>query len=617
MPRRVAMLKKLHQRYKKRSKNEATEQPAKSDSTPAKNSAVEVESDTKDLSVSEAQLNKRSPISRLKKIAFGSKKRIIVSSVVVSIFALSAGAYALPTTRFVILNTISQANAEITVINAITKLPVSGAKVTTRSGASAVTDTTGKARIDKIDFGKTDITITRTNYKDESFSANITKKESDLGTHEISPTGVPINLKAIDWLSEENLTSFSAVIQNDQSTRVDAADGMLTLSVPYEATEALITVNAEGYNEFQVKVDMNGADINREPTNNDEVTVITAKLVIFGEHYFISNRDGTIGFYESMYDGGHIEKVVATNQKDSYLEYYTIPDTEKYVALLSSTGKIVNGRQDQLAIINIEDKSLKIIDEAPNQKLDFSIISVSDKNIVYQVSYDSERADQFKIKSYSFETGKLTTHYSSNSYLSPTFDEDRSSIYIVKQDAEYTGLAGSTFKILKINLSNNQQSSLFERQAVSFISIPPEKPDKLLVSVYDAYFNTVQSGYYLMDLSDNSKIEYLGTDWPDLGEPDEIPDSEKGQASPNGSNRIWISYRDDRARLILNETSQVISGQSEKLSVDNIIRWVNDRYVAVKASEGTQSSDYIIDTKTGNYQKITDSLSSYYGGYGY
>ncbi len=542
-------------------------------------------------------------------------KRFLPVTIVIFLAAISASAYALPASRYAILNTTSKADAHLTILNETTKQPISGVIVTLNNGSSCETNKDGVAFFNDSKFGKTTAAIQKNTYESKTVDFVITKDGADLGKVELKPLGVPVNINAKSWLSGKALGEFKIFINDEAKEATAGSEGTATLNIPYETPKLTIKVTADGYNDLSLDVDINDDSINKEPSSKDAVSTIDANMVSSGEHYFISDREGDISFYSVNYDGTNVQKLVTTNQKTDYLEYYSIPDTEEYIAVLASSGKPIQGRQDQLAMIKPDEKSLKIVDEAPGQKLDFSVISVNKDVVVYQVAYAEERADKFKIKSYNFTSGKLTTHYTSNSYIYPTYDKDRNSIYIVKNDAPFTGEAGSEYKLIKINLANNQQTDVITKENIGYLYTPESKPDKLLISIYDSYFNTMKAGFYLMDLEDNSKIEYLGADWTELDEPDEIPDSEKGQASPNKSNRVWIDVRDSKGRLILNESSNVIKGEIDKLSVNNIIRWLNETQLTVSGSDGSESADFIVDTETGNYRKITNTLLPEYGGY--
>lgn len=542
-------------------------------------------------------------------------KRFLPVIVLLIIAAISASAYALPASRFAILNTVSKADAHLTILNETTKQPISGVIVTLNNGSSSETNKDGVAFFNDSKFGKTTATIQKNTYEAKTVDFVITSDGADLGKVELKPLGVPVNINAKSWLSGKALGEFKVYLNDSDKETVVGSVGTATLNIPYETPKLTLKITADGYNDLTLNVDINNDSINKEPSSKDAVSIIDANMVISGEHYFISDREGDISFYSVNYDGTNVQKLVTTNQKTDYLEYYSIPDTENYIAVLASSGKPIQGRQDQLALIKPDEKSLKIVDEAPGQKLDFSVISVNKDVVVYQVAYAEERADKFKIKSYNFTSGKLTTHYTSNSYIYPTYDKDRNSIYIVKNDAPYTGEAGSEYKLIKINLANNQQTDVITKENIGYLYTPESKPDKLLISIYDSYFNTMKAGFYLMDLKDNSKIEYLGADWTELDEPDEIPDSEKGQASPNKSNRVWIDVRDSKGRLILNESSNVIKGEIDKLSVNNIIRWLNETQLTVSGSDGSESADFIVDIETGSYKKITNTMLPQYGGY--
>ena len=542
-------------------------------------------------------------------------KRYLPVTGLLGVVILLLIAYSVPASRYTLLNYISKADARITVINATTKQPNSGAIVTLSNGSSSETNKDGVAFFDNSKFGKTSATIQKNTYELKTVDLVITKDGIDLGQVALTPTGVPVNIQAKDWLSGKVLSNFKVFFDGDTKEAAVSVDGIASINIPYESTVMNLKISSEGYNDSKVSIDINDKNINKDPSSKDDVSKVDAELVLAGEHYFLSNRDGDISFYSVNYDGSNVQKLVTTNQKTDYLEYYAVPDTEDYVALLSSTGKDTQGRQDQLAVIKPDEKSLKIVDEAPGQKLDFSIISVSKDAIIYQVAYDTDRADKFKIKSYNFNTQKLTTHYSFSNYISPTYDQEHNNVYLIESIGYYPYDVGFTRKLVKVDLSNNTTTVLAEGSNFGFNEIHPSKPDKLLYSIYDAYYNTAQTGYYLMDLADNSKVEYIGSNWPEFEQPDEIPDSEKGQTSPNKTNRVWIDQRDGRGRLILNETTKLITGKVDELSVNNIIRWVNETQLTVSGYNGAEAADFIVDVETGNYKKITNTLLSQYGGY--
>ncbi len=545
-----------------------------------------------------------------------NRRLTIVLGVLFSVFAIGATAWVVPKSRYIVLNQFGSADASIRVINATSKQPIAQAKVTLTNGDSSLTNEEGIAFFNDTNYGMSKAVVDKNTYESRAMDVVISKDNIQLGDIEIEPIGIPVNIEAVDWLTKKTIESFTVKLTKD-SEPITSVKGIATVNIPIDAESIELEITSEGYNQKVYASTTDDSKLNREPNSKEDVTTIPVDLVLAGEHYFISDREGDVSFYESNYDGSNIEKLVTTNQKNEYFEYYPIPNTELYVALMTSTGKSNNGRQDQLALIDTESKTLKIIDEAPGQKLDLSIVSSSKDNIVYQVQYETERTDRYKTKSYSFATGKLTTHFSSPSYFWPVYDEARNAIYINISVGSYPGDNGFVRKLEKITIADNKLTRILSDQDISSVYIHPSKPDKLLYYVYPSFYNTVSDGYYLLDLTDNSKIEYIGNEYPDFEEPDEIPDSEKGQASPNNTNRIWIDQRDNNGRIILNESSNVLTGEVDNLSVTSIIRWVSDTKITVVGSDGRETADYIVDIETGNFRKIVNSLTTYYGGYGY
>lgn len=544
-----------------------------------------------------------------------TSKRILPISILATLLLASSVAYAVTLSRYAILNTVGSADAQLTIVNAVTKQPVSGAIVTLKNGSSTETNEDGLAIFAKTKYGKTTASIQKNTYESTTFEVEIKNRTGSLGTFDLKPNGVPINIKSMNWLSNKPVNDFAVLSESDDTEIAVSKDGTAVLNVPYETPKVTYRISADGYVRQKITIDINDEKIQKNPSSKNEVSVLTAELVLSGEHYFVSNRDGDIGFYSVKYDGSEVQKLVTTNQKTNYLEYFSIPNTKEYIALFSSNGKDNGGRKDQLVVIKPDQKSFKVVDEAPGEKLDFSVIAVTKSVIIYQVNYETERDDKYKIKSYNFETGKLTTHYSFRAYISPIYDAERNNIYLIERVGNYPHDPGFLRRIIRVGLQDNVAHSIAEGSNFGYVTLPPSEPDKLLYSVETVYYNTVQAGYYVVDLADNSKFGYLGPDWPEFDEPDEIPDSEKGQASPEKTNRVWIDMRDNKGRLILNDAKNVLSGQVDSLSVNNIIRWINETQLTVTGSDTAGVADFIVDIETGNYKKITDTLQSQYGGF--
>lgn len=544
-----------------------------------------------------------------------TSKRLLPILVLVIVVVLSATAYAITPSRYVLLNSVSSADAQLTIVNATTKQPVSGAIVTLKNGSSTETNEDGLAIFTKTKYGKTTASVQKNTYESTTFEVEIKNRAGSLGTFDLKPNGVPINIKSMNWLSNKPVNDFAVLAESDDTEIAVSKDGTAVLNIPYETPKVTYRISADGYVQQKITIDINDEKIQKNPSSKNEVSVLTAELVLSGEHHFVSNRDGDIGFYSVKYDGSDVQKLVTTNQKTDYLEYYSIPNTKEYIALFSSNGKDNGGRKDQLVVIKPDQKSFKVVDEAPGEKLDFSVIAVTKSVIIYQVNYETERDDRYKIKSYNFETGKLTTHYSFRAYISPIYDAERNNIYLIERVGNYPHDPGFLRRIIRVGLQDNVAHSIAEGSNFGYVTLSPSEPDKLLYSVETVYYNTVQAGYYVVDLADNSKFGYLGPNWPEFDVPDEIPDSEKGQASPDKTNRVWIDIRDNKGRLILNDAKNVLSGQIDSLSVNNIIRWINETQLTVTGSDTAGVADYIVDIETGNYKKITETLQSQYGGY--
>lgn len=524
--------------------------------------------------------------------------RILIAAVLL-LLVLPAALYAMPNTRYGVLNLLSNADVSIMVVDADTEQPLVGAQVTLANGQSVQTDQAGRAFFNDSDYGTTTVSISKDVYESASHEITVSKDDSVFGPYTLQALGIPHKILAEDWLMGDSVLNFTVISRDGESSVVSDEEGTAVLNVPVGAKDEQLVYSfeAEGYNTREFTIDL----------NEDSQSV---PMVQTGRHYFISDRDGTIGFYSSNFDGTDVQQHVVTEHKD-YLRYTAVPNTANTYALLLSSDKDEHDA-DQLAVAKVEQGLLDVVDDAIGEDVYFSIVAVDEERIIYRVQYDEERDDQYKLKMYEFASGELSTLFSSNVYFDVSYAADYGDVYISERKYSYS----YSFTFLKVNVDSEERKILLANTSVSSMAVPQSKPDKLQYYVSGYYSSSTKSGYYLMDLADNSKIEYLGEEYPEYEEADEIPDSEKGQPSPEATNRIWIDTRDGRGRLILNESSNTVGGEIANLSVSRIIRWINETQLTVTATVSGETADYILDINKLTYRKITNTFQNserYYG----
>ena len=544
-------------------------------------------------------VKKRSLLDKLKALP-AKKKKIYggVAALLVIILVL----WLVPTTKYAILNTVSEADASLRIVDSETDLPVSGALVTLGNGDVATTDTDGIAFFNDTKYGFTTATITKEAYESFTTDVTISKDNVVLGPIKVVSNGVPVDVSAIDWLSNSPIENFM-VSSEDGESIFTSEEGVAQLNIPINAdASAVYTVRADGYNHGSLTLDLSKITSAQVP-QPDPVALVRS-----GRHSFLSNRDGDISFYSSDYDGGNVEKLVDTGEDGSYFNYLSIPGTEDtYIALLSSE----NGSDlDQLAYVDLSAKTIKVVDEAPDTDLSFSFVTTDEERVVYTVYFDDDRDNERKVKSYDYASGKLTTLYDGPVYPNVVYDAATNTVVISVQN--YT-VYPYRYELSRRVLPDGEKEVLTKLENYNLYT-PNEEPGTFIFRINQG--NSPKRGYYQMTFDGDFPGKYLGEDWPEFEEPDEIPDSEKGLASPKATNRVWVETRDGKGRLILNESKNVVNA-SGSLSVFSVIRWIDETTLTITGSDGIETADYIIDVASGNYKKITNTFRQSYGGHGF
>ena len=548
-----------------------------------------------------------SPMARLKqKLSQLKKWQWALITALLLLVALPAGLYAMPNTRYSMLNLVGSADVTILVVDADTDQPLPGAQVELSSGESVKTDLDGRAFFNDSSYGDVTATITKDVYESSVNDITIANDDSQFGPYALQALGVPHEITVEDWLTGDAVIDYTITSIDGESVVMSDENGFAVLNVPTDvASEEMLTytVASDNYNAKEFIADLDNS--------NGE----TIQLVQSGRHSFISNRDGNVGFYESNYDGTEPAQLIDTGE-DETIYYTAIPNTDDVYAVMIPSE--YRGSYDQLIIAKPKEQSFEVVDDAIGEDVRFDILAVDEGRVVYWVIYDDEeRSDRYKLKTYEMATGNLTTVFESSVWFSAVYASDYNDVYI-HEAKSVNGLGWGAFSrtFFKVNLEDETREILLPNTSVWSLRIPYEEPDKLLYRVDTSYRDQgTQPGYYLRDLADNSQLEFLGTEYPDFEEPEEVPDSEKGLSSPEGMNRVWIESRDGRGALILNNSANRIQGEAENLSAISVIRWINETQLTVKGSDGVETADYIVDIESGNYRKITNTYRSFFHGH--
>lgn len=476
--------------------------------------------------------------------------------------------FVIPPARYAALNMVASGRAEFLIVDQDSQQPIPEARIQV-SSESGTTDDEGRVLLGDVAFGPQTASVDKTAYQSQEFEVVIEPAENFFGPIEMAPTGVPVNVRAINAISQEAISDFKVTLKDARVSAKPDDKGTALLSVPPPANrEITLTVSAKGFYDgstmLTVRPDME--------TNSVELTPA-------GKHYFLSNKSGTIDLFRSNFDGSQKEIIVeGTGKERPSVEFSVSPDGT-YGAMISTRDGQRGPSGDLLPalyIVNFQEKTIKRVDEgAPH----FDLVGWTHDKLVYTVRYNEYDSDtNHKIKSVTFADNKLRTHATAQSIRKP-LKLGNSVFYALGNEQK------EKYGTFRINLNNNEEEKIFKRNLYL--------RGRTGLNTASAVNNNDQQFYKLRD--DGNLTEIDGNPGPIL----------KSQFIKSDSGKLaWLETRDGKGTVIVDDKT-VTSG----INVTDIIRWINDRYIIFRSTE-EGSEDFIVDVKTKNHIKITDSYSA-------
>jgi hypothetical protein len=308
--------------------------------------------------------------------------------------------------------------------------------------------------------------------------------------------------------------------------------------------------------------------------------------------------------------------LVDTKAKSTYVDMRQFPNNEKRFAVtLSSKGDY---RQDQLGIVDLDAKTFTVVDDAIGKKVDFYIIAIDEGWVVYQVNYESSKLND-KLKAYVLDGSSLLTLYETPAYFQTLYSNEDNTVIVAEDRTAryYTSYKTSKYELSRFSLPSGDKEQLLTKVGVSLQYIDGGDFIYYLDNT-NITKPRIKEAYYKSSVAGTFEQVYVGVKYPEPPTQAEIPDSEKGLASPTGVHRIWVETRDSKGRLVLDSSDKLVPEVNPALSAQIVVRWLDDRLVIVYgSSSGSGTADYLVDVETGNFEKIVSPFKYSYSKYGY
>lgn len=510
--------------------------------------------------------------------------------------------------KFAAYNLVSDANTSLTVVDSRTGQPLSGVEVSVGS-QSVKTNEDGLATLVGIDFGDQEFTISKDFFESQTVSTTVDDGNFELGLVSLQPTGTPVTVSVVDWLSNDPVTDYSLVDESGELSANSDDVGRAVINLPPTLDEVKLTVSAEGYQDASTVVKLVGSD--GKPLPADAIKSSTVKLVAAGKHTFVSARSGNVALYESSLNGRSVKKIEQVGQGTSPAVSYSITPDGSTGILLAPMKNVRNDDNILLRELYSVDTATGNIVNIDEGNARFRVLSVDNNKVIYSVALnDSEARVRGKIKVYDLNSASLQTiwptstvgnwrrltiynDYSNGEWV--FFQETKSGSKI----SEY-GTVSNTFIALNsttgktVNLtssSDGQVTSVDHQNNIAYIT-EYKWPDR---------------GYYEFNMNTGTKNKI-----------DNIPNivfTPPPVASIDGTRFARAEDRDGKTFVEITIDGSTNTKKLNSIEGGAVSHWVGNEYFVVSADDG----DYLMSATSGKVKKITDTykLVSRYHGYYY
>lgn len=534
-----------------------------------------------------------------------TKKRKVVTVTVAALLVLAVLA-AIPATRYGILGLVIKKQATISIVDSVSKKPISEATVSL-AGQTVKTNNKGEAKLKSVSVGRYQLKVDKKYYQTTSqhFTVPILSDQA-VAKLEIKATGRQVLVKVLNKIGDAPLEKATVTVSG--TSAVTDKNGEASVVLPISTKPQTATVTHDGFNQSQISFTVDASDGQKSE----------AKLTPAGKIYFLSKRTGKINVVKSNLDGSDQQVIVEGTGREQDSQTVLLASRDwKYLAFRAQR----EGDKPKLYLINTSNDKLSLIDEG---NAGFGLIGWSGDRFIYKVDrvttnfYDHKK---YALKSFSASAGKLTTidetegggvawDYASEN-IQHEYILDNLLVYIKTWNVSSNN-KGKTATIISVKPNGENKQKLKEINATTALYF-----DAKLYAPQEIYYRITEGGPGVFYEYENGKVA-----------PTNATDFDKFYndpyftflISPSGQKTFWYEARDGKNTLFIGDKDAGAAREVAVLSNYVPYGWYGDEYILM-SKEGSELYVAARDAKlsTDNLPlKITDYHRSYtYQGYGY
>lgn len=307
----------------------------------------------------------------------------------ISLGAVVIAIFAVPISRYKILGLFVKNTAEISVIDNITRSPVSGALVTI-GNEKATTNANGQVNI-KLPLGNQRYTVAK-RYYDKSSGNLFVGLSKPIGTLVVlKAVGRVVTINVSNKISGAPISGVNIAVQSTVS--ITNTKGLVNIVLPTKSISYQATLSATGYNPISTSI------LVTTRTNANNI-----KLVPSGHIFYLSNATGSVNVIKANLDGSNptIELAGDSDTTASTSVLMASPDWQ-YLVLEAKR----NTTTAELYLINTTNGNVTEFDSSPDN---FNLIGWSGDQFIYDAidpSKNTQTAGREEIKSYNATNAEL------------------------------------------------------------------------------------------------------------------------------------------------------------------------------------------------------------------
>ena len=477
----------------------------------------------------------------------------------------------MPASRYYVLNKAGvRSSASLLVIDQSTLQPLKNAKVSL-AGQNAVTDADGRAELDKLLLGPTEITVEKRAFAETRQKVTIGWGSNPLADVGLKPTGSQYTFVVTDVFSGNPITNVEATAGDANATANEKGEVTLTLE-KIDTPKTTVIFKAEGYRSEEAELDL---EI-KEPIN----------LVLTPAHKvaFVSKRTGSYGVYKIDADGKNEALVLAGTGSETN-EITLATHQIANVAMLVSTreGKRQAGTLLQsLTFINLDTNATKNVSES----VQIQIVGWLGSRLVYTQQAKDAGADdpqRSRLMSYDYISGDNRQLAVANYFNDIIVAGGK--IYFAPSSAFQNGV---NLGVFQAHADGSGKQAILNKESWSMYRTAH---DRITLAVEQDWYD------YIVGQNSPTKLE---------GQPSNTA-SRAYADSPDGKHSVWIDDRDGRGTiLVYNTATKTEAVLYATNGLKEPVRWLNDNTIVYRVSTNQETADYVISISSKSPKKIVD-----------